>query len=49
MDHHTAAEPPAPRPSSRIEAHPLEFSGSGGEYFRVWIVNVLLSIVTLGF
>ena len=32
-----------------IEAHPLEFSGSGGEYFRVWIVNVLLSIVTLGF
>lgn len=32
-----------------IEAHPLEFTGSGGEYFRVWIVNVLLSIVTLGF
>ena len=32
-----------------IAAHPLEFTGSGGEYFRVWIVNVLLSIVTLGF
>ena len=32
-----------------IDAHPLEFTGSGGEYFRVWIVNVLLSIVTLGF
>jgi uncharacterized membrane protein YjgN (DUF898 family) len=32
-----------------IEAHALEFSGSGGEFFRVWIVNVLLSIVTLGF
>ena len=32
-----------------IEAHPLEFTGSGSEYFRVWIVNVLLSIVTLGF
>ena len=31
-----------------IDAHPLEFTGSGGEYFRVWIVNVLLSIVTLG-
>ncbi|HSV45312.1 MAG TPA: YjgN family protein [Ramlibacter sp.] len=31
-----------------IEPFPLEFSGSGGEYFRVWIVNVLLSIVTLG-
>ncbi|MBU0891409.1 MAG: DUF898 domain-containing protein, partial [Gammaproteobacteria bacterium] len=27
---------------------PLEFTGSGGEYFRVWIVNVLLSIITLG-
>ena len=31
-----------------IEAHPIKFTGSGGEYFRVWIVNVLLSIVTLG-
>jgi uncharacterized membrane protein YjgN (DUF898 family) len=31
-----------------IEAHRLKFSGGGGEYFRVWIVNVLLSIVTLG-
>jgi len=31
-----------------IDAHPMEFTGSGGEYFRVWIVNVLLSIVTLG-
>jgi uncharacterized membrane protein YjgN (DUF898 family) len=32
-----------------ITAYPLEFTGSGGEYFRVWIVNLLLSIVTLGF
>ncbi len=32
-----------------IEAHPLVFTGRGGEYFRVWIVNVLLSLVTLGF
>jgi uncharacterized membrane protein YjgN (DUF898 family) len=31
-----------------IEAHQLVFSGSSGEYFRVWIVNVLLTIVTLG-
>ncbi len=31
-----------------IDAYPLEFTGTGGEYFRVWIVNVLLSIVTLG-
>ena len=34
--------------SQDIEAHPLRFTGSGGEYFRVWIVNVLLTIVTLG-
>ncbi|WP_313080807.1 YjgN family protein [Pulveribacter sp.] len=34
--------------SHDIEAHPLRFTGSGGGYFRVWIVNVLLSILTLG-
>jgi uncharacterized membrane protein YjgN (DUF898 family) len=27
---------------------PLEFRGNGGEYFRIWIVNLLLTIVTLG-
>lgn len=26
----------------------LEFTGSGSEFFRIWIVNILLSIVTLG-
>lgn len=34
--------------SQNIEALRLEFTGLGTEYFRVWIVNVLLSIVTLG-
>jgi len=34
--------------SHDIEPHPLRFDGSGGGYFRVWIVNVLLSILTLG-
>jgi uncharacterized membrane protein YjgN (DUF898 family) len=28
--------------------HGLEFSGSGSEYFRIWIVNLLLTLVTLG-
>lgn len=32
-----------------IASHPLRFTGSGREYFRVWIVNILLSIITLGF
>lgn len=31
-----------------IDAHRIEFTGSGGEYFRVWIVNLLLTVVTLG-
>jgi uncharacterized membrane protein YjgN (DUF898 family) len=48
------ADPSAHRIDTRglgpgIEPFPLEFSGSGGEFFRVWIVNVLLTIVTLGF
>ena len=35
-------------PRQKIERHTVEFTGSGGEYFRVWIVNVLLNVVTLG-
>ncbi|MFT3953934.1 MAG: YjgN family protein [Piscinibacter sp.] len=27
---------------------PLRFTGSGSEYFRIWIVNLLLTLVTLG-
>ena len=27
---------------------PITFSGSGSEYFRIWIVNLLLTLVTLG-
>ena len=27
---------------------PLEFTGSGSEYFRIWIVNTLLAALTLG-
>ncbi|QEI05018.1 DUF898 domain-containing protein [Pigmentiphaga aceris] len=27
---------------------PIRFTGSGSEYFRIWIVNLLLSILTLG-
>ena len=27
---------------------PLRFTGRAGEYFRIWIVNICLSIVTLG-
>ncbi|MFT3857911.1 MAG: YjgN family protein [Aquabacterium sp.] len=34
-----------PRPFS---VHAIEFTGSGSEYFRIWIVNLLLMVVTLG-
>jgi uncharacterized membrane protein YjgN (DUF898 family) len=37
----SAATPPA-------LAERLTFTGDGAEYFKIWIVNVLLSIVTLG-
>lgn len=29
-------------------AVPFEFHGTGSEYFRIWIVNLMLSILTLG-
>ncbi len=37
-----APAPAAPQPLR------LRFTGSGSEYFRIWIVNLLLTIVTLG-
>src|SRR3982074_1385789 len=30
------------------ERHPVEFTAHAGEYFRIWIVNLALTIVTLG-
>ena len=39
--------PPLP-PPPEVVTLPLTFTGEAGEYFRVWIVNVLLSVVTLG-
>lgn len=41
----TALNKSSPQPP-QIEA--FTFSGRGSEYFRIWIVNLLLSIVTLG-
>jgi len=35
--------------ASSIEAeHPFQFVGNAKDYFGIWIVNVLLTIVTLG-
>src|SRR5262245_54813734 len=41
-----AASPATETPGARLER--FSFTGSGGEYFRIWIVNMLLSILTLG-
>lgn len=30
------------------QEHTFEFTGNGREYFRIWIVNLLLTVVTLG-
>ena len=44
-----AARAAAPaRPADEIRVVPFTFSGDGFEFFRIWIVNILLSIVTLG-
>lgn len=42
-----AASPAHVLPTTRPE-QPFEFRGSAGEYFRIWIVNLALSIITLG-
>ena len=36
----------APAPSAPQQL-PLRFTGSGSEYFRIWIVNLLLTLLTL--
>ncbi len=43
------ATPAAPVPAApqRTEFR-VEFTGTGSEYFRVWIVNVALTLITLG-
>lgn len=45
------APPPAVFPTfpSRPAPEPLKFTGSGSEYFRIWIVNLALTYLTLGF
>jgi uncharacterized membrane protein YjgN (DUF898 family) len=37
----------APQPLQAYR-YPLRFTGSGGEYFKIWIVNLLLTIATFG-
>ena len=44
-----AATPSPPRAAAAGEhRYPVEFTASAGEYFRIWIVNLALTILTLG-
>ena len=36
------------RPGAAPDPMRFQFTGSGGEYFRIWVVNLLLTILTLG-
>jgi len=55
--HSEEAQPASPTDRPTTEESPtaplrpvdFEFTGDTGEYFRIWIVNLLLSVVTLGF
>jgi len=42
--------PDAPQPGAApvLPPQPIHFTGRGSEYFGIWIVNLLLTIVTLG-
>ena len=39
---------PAPAAPPVPQIHVPVFTGSGKEYFRIWVINLLLSLVTLG-
>ncbi len=43
-----SASPTFTRAEPARHTLPVTFSGSGSEYFRIWIVNLLLVLVTLG-
>lgn len=46
-----AGEPASETPAAELEPvkeMPFEFHGKAGEYFRIWIVNVVLTVLTLG-
>lgn len=41
-------EPKTERAEPPLGTHPLSFTGTAGEFFRIWIVNVFLTVITLG-
>ena len=45
---HEVSATPWPASAAAPTDYPVRFLGTGSEYFRIWIVNLLLTIVTLG-
>jgi uncharacterized membrane protein YjgN (DUF898 family) len=43
-----AAGQQAGQHAAQPQRYPIEFTATAGQYFRIWIVNLALSIVTLG-
>lgn len=39
---------PLPKRSQKRTNFPFTFTGNGSEYFKIWIVNIVLTILTLG-
>lgn len=35
-------------PKTHVEVKPFKFTGNASEYFRIWIINVSLTILTFG-
>lgn len=56
LGRHAVPAAGSPAPAERADAqgaptvttHALTFTGQAGEYFRIWIVNTALTVVTLG-
>lgn len=55
IDRNSGGSPTAAAASVAVDAgldgssttYPVEFTGSGSEYFKIWIVNVFLTVITL--
>jgi len=43
-----SAGPVPSQEGDEVSKVPFEFSGSGSEYFKIWLVNIILSVLTLG-
>ena len=48
MNEQSEHSPSGPQPGRETRTFRMSFTGTAGEYFRIWIVNLLLTVVTLG-